>query len=159
MFKKKSPTIKKVIGLRNIVTTKDKWSYLLFYDLDNPSELDIHNLIGELEEMQTSYIMYETKHGVHAVGLTPMDSYDWGLYFSILQYEIPEYYSGQTIRVSLKEGESRSLIFWNLEHPVIWRLFKMYEKRFPQLKNHSMDYQEEINNYSCVFEKYWSRKV
>lgn len=165
MFNNK-PRMKKIIGLRNIVTTKDKWSYLLFYDMDNPSEGDIRGIIEYLESWRISYIIYETKHGIHVVGLSPMCSADWGLMFEFFQEQFPEYYSGQTIRLSLKEGEKQSLVFYNLNYPVLYNLYKIYSKRFPRLEEYYMhklaDTMDDFcidNTHHLVFEKYWSRKT
>ena len=156
------PKLRKVIGLRNIVTIKDplpRWDYLLFYDKDDATPEDIYNIIKYLNlgTMNMSYIIYRTKGGIHVIGLTPMNAENWGIAFQHLQYLTPEYYSGQTIRVSRKQNETQSLIYYNLNYPVIYRLYLMYQKRFPELQP---SYEEKfLYNYKLVFEKYWSYKL
>lgn len=153
--KKRVATHKKIIGLRDIVTTKDKWSYLLFYDLDKPSEADIKELIDVYEQFPISYIVYSTKNGVHAVGLTPLNRDALGFYSEVLHLAVPEYYSGETIRVSLKEGEKQELISFNFQYPVIGNLLHLYEKRF----NFTCVPEFTKESYALVFEKYWSKKT
>jgi hypothetical protein len=159
------PKMKKIIGLRNIVTDKETWKYLLFYDIDNPSRADINMLIEYLDELKfLSYIVYSTKAGLHVIGLTPMNSSMWGVIFAQLQMRFPEYYSGQTIRLSRKDGEKQELIYSNLEYPIIPNLLELYSKRFFQ--NESKEFFEEFqenlihdNHWSLVFERYWSQKT
>lgn len=96
------PKLRKVIGLRNIVTIKDplpRWEYLLFYDKDDATQEDINNIIHYLDtpNINMSYIIYRTKGGIHVIGLTPMDANKWGVLFQGLQFITHEYYSGQTI--------------------------------------------------------------
>jgi len=151
------PKMKKIIGLRNIVTDKETWKYLLFYDIDSPSKADIKHLIEYLDELKCiSYIMYSTKAGLHVVGLTPLNSSMWGVIFAQLQMKFPEYYSGQTIRLSRKEGEKQELICCNLEYPVVINLYNIYQKRFPKIDYELFPTEE---HWSLVFEKYWSVKT
>jgi hypothetical protein len=158
------PKMKKIIGLRNIVTDKETWKYLLFYDIDSPTEGDIYNIIEYLDQLKCiSYIMYSTKAGLHVVGLTPLNSSMWGVIFAQLQMRFPEYYSGQTIRLSRKEGEKQELIYYNLDYPVLDNLLTIYNKRFPQISTNNVigldsETYEIHKPYFLVFEKYWSGK-
>ena len=124
------PKLKKVIGLRNIVTDGKQWKYLLFYDLDNPAEIDVEDVNGWFETFNISYLLYKTKNGIHAIGLTPLPINQYASMFGLLREHIPEYYSGQTIRLSRKEGETQELLFYNLDYPVIGNLYNIYIKRF-----------------------------
>jgi hypothetical protein len=159
------PKMKKIIGLRNIVTDKETWKYLLFYDIDSPTEADIKNLVEYLDELKCiSYIIYSTKAGLHVVGLTPLNSSMWGVIFAQLQIRFPEYYSGQTIRLSRKENEKQELIYSNLEYPIIPNLLELYSKRFFQNESKAFfeEFQENLiydNHWSLVFERYWSQKT
>lgn len=156
------PKLRKVIGLRNIVTIEDplpRWDYLLFYDKDDATQEDINKIIHYLDtpNMNMSYIIYRTKGGIHVIGLTPMNAENWGIVFQHLQYLTPEYYSGQTIRVSRKQNETQSLIYYNFNYPLIYNLAMMYKKRFPEIHLEFGD--KLLRNYKLVFEKYWSYKL
>ena len=154
------PKLRKVIGLRNIVTIKDplpRWDYLLFYDKDDATKNDIQEIIEYLDIRNMSYIIYKTKAGIHVIGLTPMNSEHWGLIFQTLQKLVPEYYSGQTIRVSRKQNETQSLIYYNFNYPLIYNLAMMYKKRFPEIR---LEFGGKLlRDYKLVFEKYWSYKL
>ena len=150
-----------MLGLRNIVTNGKQWKYLLFYEIDNPSEGDIKILHDLLESFRISYIVYSTKAGLHAVGLSYMDCHSWSTVFTLAQMSIPEYYSGQTIRVSRKKGEKQELLFYNLDHELMLNLLHMYARRFPELQ--TSNYLNWINEgmpkiWHLVPEKYWSYK-
>jgi hypothetical protein len=156
--------MKKIIGLRNIVTDKETWKYLLFYDIDSPSKADIEQLIEYLDELKCiSYIMYSTKAGLHVVGLTPLNSSMWGVILAQLQMRFPEYYSGQTIRLSRKAGEKQELIYHNLEYPILPNLYSIYFKRLKLPPLYDLESEQvfaTINkHWSLVFEKYWSVKT
>jgi len=151
------PKLKKVIGLRNIVTDGKQWKYLLFYDLDRPTEEDIDILHDYMQTFAISYLIYKTKNGIHAVGLTPLAISQYAGMFLCLQEDIPEYYSGQTIRLSRKEGETQELLSFNLGYPVIINLLSIYRKRFPHLPiKHDKDV---LEGWRLVFEKFWTSKV
>lgn len=137
-----------------MVTDGKQWKYLVFYDVDNPSEGDIRRIIDAMEAFLISYILYKTKHGIHLVTLTPLTIENYSLVFGLLQLEVPEYYAGQTIRLSRKQGETQELISYNLEYEVIPNLSNLYRKRFPQLPEFHND-----GIWHLVFEKYWSKKV
>ncbi len=166
MSELEKPKLKKIIGLRNIITDGKQWKYLLFYDVDNPSEADIAKLIDSLNFWNISYIIYKTKAGIHIIGLTPLKIEQHASIFSELQSIVPEYYSGQTIRLSRKQGEKRELIFYNLDYPIILNLYSIYEKRFLGLKEWYNEKQKKllvesvfVDNWRLVFEKYWTSKV
>lgn len=153
-------TIKKIIGLRNIVTDGIAWKNLLFYEIDNPTVEQLEELKEDLDSFQISYIVYRTKNGVHAVGLTPIEPQQWGYMFQHLKEKYNEYYSGETIRLSRKKDENQLLIWFNIEHPFIANLFSIYTKRFQSLsaniEEHDQPY--NMNHYKLVFEKYWTVK-
>ena len=150
------PKLKKIIGLRNIITDGKEWKYLLFYDVDNQSQ-HTKELLGEImNKAEISFIVYTTKHGMHVIGLTPMNLLEYATYFERLNNLIPEYYSGQTIRLSRKEGETQELLGYNLDYPILKNLISIYQKRFPQL--YLSPDAKLIEGYSLVFEKYWSVK-
>jgi hypothetical protein len=152
---------KKSIGLRNIVTDGKQWNYLLFYDIDKPTDADVAEIIDTMHGLRISYIMYSTKNGLHLIGLTPINAFTYGVAFSRLKRIMPEYYSGQTIRVSRKENEKQELIFYDLDYPVIMNLLHLYAKRFSPLQTEN--YIDWVNagmhrEWTLVFEKYWSKK-
>jgi len=161
MFDRK-PKIKMMLGLRNIVTNGKQWKYLLFYEIDNPSEGDIKLLHDLLEDMPISYIVYSTKAGLHVIGLSHMEDLERSYRFDYLQMHIPEYYSGQTIRISRKKGENQELLFYNLDHELMLNLLHIYARRFPELQKYKY-YPDWINLgmpkvWHLVPEKYWSYK-
>ncbi len=161
--KSEKKTMIKRLGLRNIVSNGTEWRYLLFYEVDNPSKYDITEIINFLEEQRLSYLMYETKGGIHIVGLTPLTLTEYAIIFSALQTLVPEYMSGQTIRLSRKEGERQSLVFHNFDYPIIPNLLQIYVSRFfanGELKLFE-EFQEHLitdTHWNIVPEKYWSYK-
>ncbi len=155
---KYSQKLKRFIGLRNIVTAKTHWRYLLLYEVDSHEESDIISVLDVFRRIETSFIAYKTKHGAHVVGLSPLDSQQWGYWFGLLQRRKPEYFSGQTLRLSLKENEKQELIELNLRYPYLERLARMYFKRF-DIKSENIALYHNPPVYSCVFEKYWTGKI
>jgi len=150
--------MKRFIGLRNIVTSKSDWKYLLPYEIDSHNENEMYSIIDVFERLKTSYIAYKSLNGYHFVGLTPLTAQQWGNYFTYLQNRVPEYFSGQTLRVSLKENEKQELIKFNFNYPFIQKLTFMYCRRFNIDKSEIPIYGEPPN-YSSVFEKYWTGKI
>lgn len=150
--------MKRYIGLRNIVTSKSDWKYLLFYEIDSHDDHELAIVIDHFRHMETSYIVYSTLNGFHFVGLTPMNAIMWGNYFQKLQNVVPEYFSGQTLRVSLKEGENQRLVELSLNHPFLQRLTFMYCRRF-NIPSSEIPIYGEPPNYVSVFEKYWTGKI
>lgn len=150
------PKLKKIIGLRNIVTDGKEWKYLLFYDVDNQSEENKKSLGETMNTAEISFITYTTKHGIHAVGLTPMNLLEYATYFERLNNLIPEYYSGQTIRMSRRENETQELLSFNFDYPMLKNLLSIYQKRFTSLQTSS--HNKLVEGYSLVFEKYWTVK-
>jgi hypothetical protein len=150
--------MKRYIGLRNIVTSKQDWKYLLLYEVDGHEESNAIAIKSLYERMHTSYIAYKTLNGYHFVGLTPMGALEWGSSFSILRNYIPEYFSGQTLRLSLKENEKQEIYSYSLRFPYLERLAKMYFKRFG-LNEKEMPKFGEMPKYVCVFERYWTGKI
>ena len=158
------PKLKKIIGLRNIVTDGKEWKYLLFYDVDNPTGNNLKYIHETMEVFKMSYIIYKTKHGIHVVGLTPLSIEKHALTFRTLHDYVPEYYSGQTLRLSRKEGENQELLFHNFEYPIIDNLLEIYSKRFFKDKHLSFfeSFQKQLiiePKWRLVFEKFWTSKV
>jgi len=152
-----------IMGLRNIVTDTKRWKYLLFYEVDNPTETQIKDIINFLDIQRLAYLMYSTKGGLHVIGLTPMSITNHAIIFSSLQDRVPEYFSGETIRLSRKEGEKQEYIYCNLDYPIIPNLFEIYSKRFFQNKSKEFFelFQQNLitdTQWHLVFEKYWSFK-
>lgn len=140
------------------MTSKGDWKYLLLYEVDGHDESKAIAIEGLFNRMSTSFIAYKTLNGYHFVGLTPMGSLEWGSCFSILQNYVPEYFSGQTLRLSLKENEKQELFSQSLRQPYLERLAKMYYRRFG-LDIKAMPVFGEIPKYACVFERYWTGKI
>lgn len=130
----------------------------MLYELDNHEEHDYLQIVSIFSRMQTSFVCYKTKNGFHSVGLTPIDSDVWGIMFKRLQITCPEYFSGETLRLSLKENEKQELIHYSFRYPYLERLASIYIKRFNIPKDKIPIYGEPPN-YNCVFEKYWSVKI
>ena len=157
-----NPNMGIMIGLRNIVSVKlddapPRWEYLLFYDKDDATEKDIELIIEYLNDWTISYIIYRTRGGIHVIGLTPISSRLWGLIFREIQDLVPEYYSGETIRLSRKKGEVQSLVYSNINYPYVLKLTMMFKKRFPDIViNPNV---KPLDKHMAVFEKYWSYKI
>jgi|SRR6185503_609916 len=149
--------MKRYIGLRNIVTSKSDWKYLLPYEIDSHNENEMYSIIDVFERLRTSYIAYKSLNGYHFVGLSPLTAQQWGNYFTYLQNRVPEYFSGQTLRVSLKENEKQELVKFNFNYPFIQKLTFMYCRRFNIDKSEIPIYGEPPN-YTSVFERYWTTK-
>lgn len=147
----------RLIGLRNIVCTKEDWHYLLFYDIDKPiTQKEIDYIDYVTDKYHISYLLYRTKHGYHVVGLTPLDIQKWALSFSALKYAFHSYYSGNVIRLSRKQDETQELITYNKQYgEIIPNLYNLYCDRFGLKK---MAWNRETSKYLLVFEKYRSVK-
>lgn len=150
--------MKRHIGLRNIVTSKQDWKYLVNYEIDSHDENQLYQIIDVYERLNISYVSYKTLNGYHFVGLSPVSAQQWGNYFTYLQNRVPEYFSGQTLRLSLKEGEKQELVKYNFNYPFIQRLTFMYCRRF-NIPNSEIPIYGEPLNYVSVFEKYWTGKI
>jgi hypothetical protein len=149
--------MKRYIGLRNIVTSKSDWKYLLPYEIDTHDENKLYQILDVFDRLDISYIAYKSLNGYHFVGLSPLTAQQWGNYFTYLQNRVPEYFSGQTLRLSLKEGEKQELIKFNFNYPFIQKLTFMYCRRFNIDKSEIPIYGEPPN-YTSVFERYWTTK-
>ena len=157
-----NPNMGIMIGLRNIVSVKPddappRWNYLLFYDKDDATQEDIDKITSELNLYRMSYIIYRTRGGIHIIGLTPLNSDNWGFLFNQLQRLVPEYYSGETIRLSRKKGEVQSLVYSNINYPYVLKLTMMFKKRFPDIVINPKV--KPLDKHMAVFEKYWSYKI
>jgi hypothetical protein len=150
--------LKRYIGLRNIVTSKNDWKRTIIYEIDTHEEHEMNLLTSLFRSMRTSFVCYKTANGFHAVGLSPVTATQEGLWHDRLQRIIPEYFSGQTIRLSLKEGEKQELVDYSFSFPYLERLSSIYIKRFDIPKSEIPIYGEPPR-YSAVFEKYWSEKI
>src|SRR2546428_6310143 len=123
---KKSKTY--TLGIDNNVCTSNDWRRIILYDFDGnfdetkPSIVNLHE--------NTSYLIYNTKHGHHLVGLTPLSTVTWALLFDSLEKEFGSFYAGGVIRVIRKHDEVQKLVKYSLDKPVIPRLYKLYSKRF-----------------------------
>lgn len=150
--------MKRYIGLRNIVTSKSDWKYLLPYEVDTHDENQAYQILDVFKRLDTSFIAYKSLNGYHFVGLSPLTALQWGNYFTKLQNTVTEYFSGQTLRVSLKETEKQEIFAFNFDKPFIQRLTFMYCRRF-NIPQSEIPMYGEPPNYSCVFEKYWTGKI
>ena len=148
--------MKKVLGIRHIITDHIKWKYLLFYDLDNPTKDDVLDLERSCNNLPTSHIVYSTKNAVHVIGLTPLDIETHALCFGHLQCNFPSYYNGGTIRMSRRKDENQELIAFNVSKGVTLNLYGIYSQRFGSLP--SVFDVPIIGNHNSVFETYWSKK-
>jgi len=102
-----------------------------------------------------SYVCYSTKHGAHWVGLTPLEPQIWGERFQQLHDASNNHkYAGQTIRLSRKGGEKQMLLHYNLDYKTIMNLCQVYQKRF----NITETPMHSLNDYSCIYEWYRSKK-
>jgi hypothetical protein len=153
-----NPTLKKFIGIRNIVTDKKAWKRLTFYEIDGHDENKLSQVLSMFERMDISYICYQTLNGFHFVGLTPISATKEGLWHDKLQSRVPEYYAGNTLRVSLKANEGQKLIGYSLRYPYIERLANIYLHRF-NVKQSDTPIYGDMPKYSSVFEKYWTTKI
>jgi hypothetical protein len=150
--------MKRFIGLRNIVTSKTEWKYLLPYEIDCFDENQFYKIDSIFRKLQTSFIAYKSMNGYHFVGLSPLTALQWGNWFTKLQNTVPEYFSGQTLRISLKETEKQELMSYSFRSPYLERLASIYIKRF-NMNQSDIPIYGEAPKYSCVFEKYWTGKI
>ena len=150
--------MKRYIGLRNIVTSKTEWKRLFFYEIDGHSKKNLNEILFLGESLQMSYISYKSKNGFHFVGLTPISATLEGYYHDYVQKIKPEYFSGQTIRMSLKEGEKQKLIDYSFEYPYLERLASVYMRRF-NIHKEDIIIHDNPPIYTCVFEKYRTDKI
>lgn len=150
----------RVIGLRNIVTTKDRWYYLVFYDFDGYIP-DWMQIADKSRFYRLSYILYKTKHGAHYVSFTPLTITRYASIFDNFDEQYGGYFSGQTIRLSRKADEEQSLVFYNLTNgEVIPQIYNIFSKRFklaplPVYKTAV----PTSKKYQIVFERYETDKV
>jgi len=145
----------RMLGLRNIVCTKDDWYYLCFYDIDKPITQEQLDAIDERMHLsEYSYMIYKTKHGNHFICLSPLDCKAWAGMFFFFKQLFNSYYSGNVIRLSQKKDEQQELIVMNTTYgEVIPNLYNLWAKRFNYEK---MPWVKETSKYLLVFEKYRS---
>lgn len=144
-------------GLRHDVVTKEGIQYLLFYDIDKPITQNEIDAIDEYcSQQELSYLLIKTKNGHHFIGLTPMNSYQWGYRFQWLQLFFNSYYGGIIIRLSLKENEQQELLVKNTTYgEVIPNLYNLYANRFGYEK---LPWTRATTKYLLIFEKYRTEK-
>lgn len=127
---------------------------LLFYDLDQRTEKEAMNLKMAFDKFQTSYIIYFTKNGIHALGLTPLEPIQRGAYFQCLKDNFREFYGGQILRITPKENEIRKLYAYSFNFSVIQSLLSKYQK----ILNIPADEipKSNFSDYSVNLIRYWS---
>lgn len=150
--------MKRFIGLRNIVTSKNDWKRLLFYEIDSFDESKAITMIHLARRMNLSFVCYKTLNGFHLVGLNPISATEEGSWHDVMQRFLPEYFSGQTLRLSLKENEKQELYDYSFKSPYLERLSRVYINRFNIPKSEIPIYGEPPV-YSAVFERYWTGKI
>lgn len=116
-------------AVKNTTTNKEKWFYHLFYDFDGLelSYNDIDWIVKLMKAREISFILRKSLHGYHLIGLTPMDSYKWGLLFSIFQNTYPTYHDGQAIRITQKEVGEFITVAENFDYPFAINLAKLFK--------------------------------
>ena len=152
-----------VIGLRNCVTTKREWKYLVFYDFDVPlvsdlPKMDLIDMLARNENM--SYIYYMTKHGAHFVSFTPFDILMYARRFELFKSLFGGYYSGQTIRMSRKKDETQIPLSYAINYgETIPQLFNIYAKRFnlPPVAFYNTPVKIK-RKYQLIYERYETDK-
>lgn len=147
--------MKRYIGLRNMVTDKKVWRYLLFYEIDGHDENTLNDVLSIFTKFPISHIVYKSLNGYHFVGLTPLTASRWGQYFERLQHVVPEYYSGHTLRGSLKPGEKQELIGYSFRFPLMYNLAHLYAKRF---NIGDIPEYPDMPKWYRIFETYWTTK-
>lgn len=146
------------LGLTNVVmhrTEPKECKFLLLYDLDQKDEHYAIELKRLYDKMQTSYIIYWTKNGLHGLGLTPLSAIQWGSYFENLHNYFHEFYGGGVLRLSAKEGEVRELYAHSFRYPYIEKLAKKYALtlNIPMNELPTFGY---MPDYSVNLMRYWS---
>jgi hypothetical protein len=116
-------------AVKNTTTSQKKWSYHLFYDFDSIGleDKDISWINTFMTTREMSFILRESQHGYHLIGLTPIDSYKWGLCFNILQNTFPTYHDGQAIRITKKQQNEFNIVASNLSFPYTINLAKCFK--------------------------------
>lgn len=123
----------RLLGLRNTCTNGNEWYRLLFYEFDG--ELDIELLKSVINKEEISYVLYKTKHGYHLVGLSVLDVEDWARIFAELSSVFHSYYSGSTIRLSMKYNEQQELVILHRGNDeIIPNLYNIYARRFNMME-------------------------
>lgn len=154
----KNAVLKRYIGLRNIVTSKTEWKRLSFYEIDGHNESAYYRISDLFKRSDMSFLSYKTLNGYHFVGLSPISATYEGKLHDTLQRIEKEYFSGQTLRLSLKQNERQQLMEYSFRYPFLERLAGVYIKRFNIPKSEIPTF-GEIPKYACVFEKYWTGKI
>lgn len=142
-----------LLGLRNIVSSKEDWHYLIFYDIDRDITEHEKDMIEALFTVRKlSYMLYKTVNGYHIICLTPVNAFMWSEVFVALKQHFHSYYSGNVIRVSRKKDEVQKLVAINTTNgEVIPNLYNIYATRFSYEK---MNWVRVTSKYLLVFDKY-----
>lgn len=121
-------------AVKNTTTNKEKWFYHLFYDFDNLhlSYNDIDWIVKLMKAREISFILRKSLHGYHLIGLTPLDSYKWGLLFSMFQSTYPTYHDGQALRITKKEIGEFIIIADNYDYPFVTNLAKLFSSGYAE---------------------------
>ena len=146
------------LGLLNVVMHRKEpkgCKFLLFYDIDQKDEHYAYELKTLLDKMQTSYIIYTTKNGIHGLGLTPLSAIQWGSYFENLHNYFGEFYGGQVLRWSPKKDEKRELFACSIRYPYIRLLAEKYA-RLLDIPMNELPTFGEMHDYSVNLQRYWS---
>jgi hypothetical protein len=128
------------VGLRaDILNYRlNKPAMILLYEIDD-TRLSIGKLVKLLDSFHISYIVSNSLHGVHIIGLTPFSSFEeYGRAFDKLQFYFPELYCGGTLRLNSKNGEKQYVIWANYNYPVLKRLLSVISEHIGEVKD-SMD--------------------
>lgn len=115
-------------AVKNTTTTRTKWYYHLFYDFDGIklTSQDVTDIVSFMKACRSSFILRQTAHGYHLIGLTPLSSYHWGYYFDRLQELYPTYHDGQAIRITKKMQSEFITMAENYSFPFVVNLAKLF---------------------------------
>lgn len=116
-------------AVKNTTTTKEKWYYHLFYDFDGIklSNSEIDWIVRFMRTHKMSFILRQTEHGYHLIGLTPVSSFNWGLCFQELQTTFPTYHDGQAIRITKKMQDEFIIIAEDYSFPFVGNLLRLFK--------------------------------
>lgn len=117
-------------AVKNTTTTRTKWYYHLFYDFDGIklTSQDVTDIVSFMKACRSSFILRQTAHGYHLIGLTPLSSYHWGYYFDRLQELYPTYHDGQAIRITKKMQSEFIIVAEDYSFPYVMHLADLFSK-------------------------------
>lgn len=145
-------------AVKNTTTNKEKWFYHLFYDFDGIklSSVQIEWINRFMITQEMSYLLRHTMNGYHLIGLTPVDSQQWGLCFNQLQTVFPTYHDGQAIRITKKMQDEFITVAQNYHFPFVLNLLKLFDKS--AFKIYSMNKEKAILTQWYVLLYYTTNK-